>query len=121
MKKPIYAILSIRWGNRYTEPPDGKPRLLWSERVLWTGREKETSAETVYRRLGCYPGCGYVLCCSIETRPGKPWSLKTKGRVRKQRLKKRLDTKFPLLADQLYREELKKRPAYFKGEDDYGR
>lgn len=121
MKNPAFAILSIQWGNRYTQPPKGSPRVLWSKRVLWSGVEIETIAEPVYEQLGCYPGCGYMLCCSVETQSGKPWSKETKGRVRKQRLKKRLDAKFPLLAEQLYAIELKKRPAYFRGADQQAR
>lgn len=112
------AILSIRWSLPHQRPPNGKPLILWSRTVPYTGQDiAEEIARPVYDALGCVPGCGYAICISIDTGPVRRWPKETKARVRRNRLKKRLDKKLPLLAEQLFERELAHRPDYFAGHD----
>jgi hypothetical protein len=121
-KKPSIVILSISWRNPYTEPPEGQPRVLWSKQYIckkvgdFGKAQREQKNE--YNRRGLYPGCPWSICTTSITEPGTPWSKEAKARVRRGRLRKRLDNKMPLLADQFYQEELAKRSRYFAGEDE---
>lgn len=58
-----------------------------------------------------------VIGWSSDAPPPKRWPKATLARVRRQRLRRRLERKFPLIADQLYEDELAARPEYFAAED----
>ena len=104
------AIVSIRWGNPYTEPPVGQPRMLWQATVLEGG-----NADAIRAQHGpdTVPGDGWGYCWSPVFKPIKRWSPERKARTRRARLRARLDKKVPLLADQLFVQEVARRPGYF--------
>lgn len=59
---------------------------------------------------------GYGLCIDFpRSEAVKRWSAEAKGRVRRNRLTKRLEKAVPLFADELLERELAKRPEYFEG------
>lgn len=58
-----------------------------------------------------------AITWDAEERPIRRWPQETVARVRKARLKRRLEKKLPLFADQLYDAELAARPDYYAAED----
>lgn len=114
-KKHGAGALSVQWGNPYTTPT--------GERVMWAatfpadpdgraiGQEVQ---EAAYAEAGLRPGCGYSLAWSpVRTKPPRRWSAEAKGRRRRQNLRNRLEKKIPLFADQLYSDEVERRPDYY--------
>lgn len=69
--------------------------------------------EEAWRDMG--PGSGWSIGWEmIEQRPIKRWSPEAKARVRQSNLRKRLEAKFPLFADQFIAAELAARPDYYE-------
>lgn len=61
------------------------------------------------------PGSGWSVGWEmIEQRPIRRWSQAAKARVRKSNLRKRLQKKFPLLAEEFIAAELAARPEYYE-------
>lgn len=106
------------WGNPYTTPPDGKPRIV---KAVLTGRPHPIPDEIVSLIVpgGPYaPGTGWsVGWHNLEQRPVRRWSPEARARVRQANLRRRIEKKFPLFAETFIAEELSRRPAYFAGED----
>lgn len=114
MKKVSGWRIALEWTNPYTEPPNGK-RVL-AEKFIITDKG------------GCkYPeewkdlhtlGDGYGFACAHISPPPKVWSKDRLAVTRKKRLKKRIQSKAPMFADQLIEEEIEKNPYYYNGETD---
>jgi len=58
-----------------------------------------------------------IIAWTAPHKPVKRWSQATTAKVRKQRLMKRLQRKFPLFAAQLYEAEIAARPDYYAAQD----
>lgn len=106
------ARWSLRWANPTRPIPDGMPRVKKAMLVTrGTPCPPEILAEWVAGGL-------YAVCWELITqRPIKRWSREAKSRARRRNLRKRLENKVPLFADQLEAEELARRPEYFAAED----
>ena len=64
------------------------------------------------------PGDGYCVRWEmIEQRPVKRWSQAAKAKVRQGNLRRRLESKFPLFADDFIAAELAARPDYYEARD----
>src|SRR6266571_7199194 len=100
MRKPTLRPIrfSIRWGNPYTNPPEGMPR----ELIAVTRMQESTrdippeiieALETVAR-----PGSGWALCIGIDedARPTRRVSLQAKGSIRRKSHELRVRKKVPL-------------------------
>lgn len=101
---------SIEWGNPYTNPPDGQPRVL-DEEVLPRGTSpKRLEVQVV-------PGNGYSLCWRGLVLPAdhkpKRMSLAGKQKIRRSNLARRILRAAPLFFAQFYREALMKDREYF--------
>lgn len=69
--------------------------------------------DDAWREMG--PGSGWSVGWEmIEQRPVKRWSPAAKARVRQSNLRKRMEQKFPLFAEQFIASELAARPHYFE-------
>ncbi len=113
---------SVEWGNPYTNPPEGQPRVL----VEWF----ETTAHREQRRLAGdgnipqqvaeahVPGSGYMVCVSTIAPPPRQKEKEQLATLRRKRLEKRMTEKHPLFAEQFIQEELQKRGWYYDGEED---
>ena len=100
---------SIRWGNPYTNPPDDQPRCLLEE---WTDVNVCPPAiQELKERLGY--GSDWVICFSWAIKEGTKWSLEAKQRVRRSRLRKRLEKKWPMFADQFFQEVIQRKPDHY--------
>ena len=102
---------SIRWSNPYTKPPDGQPEVLLSvTRAAASGADTPREISEAYRI-----GTGYaIFCCLAEPPvPKRRLSPAAKQKLRRARLRRRLDKRAPLYADELYAEELRAHPDYY--------
>ncbi len=111
MPKGIYTLM---WLNPYTNPPEKLPREIM-EREGCPSEEKCPEMLARYMELGG-PGSGWFMGWRALEKPRRTWSPEAKARNRRKRMEKRMWDKFPLFAEDLIRQELEARPAYFAGE-----
>lgn len=107
---PLYTW-SIRWSNPYTKPPDGRPEVLLSvTRAAASGVDTPREISESYSI-----GTGYaIFCCLAEPpAPKRRLSPATKQKLRRARLRRRLEKRAPLYAAELYAEELRAHPDYY--------
>ncbi len=117
MQKPKLRPIrfAIRWGNPYTNPPEGMPR----ELIAMTRMQESTRdippeivelLETVAR-----PESGWGLFVGIdeEARPKRRLSPKAKASIRRKSLERRVRKAAPLFADRIIADELAAKPNYF--------
>ena len=108
--------IQYKWSNPHTSPPDDAPRILFDQVVsedAWKAGIPELLA--IQEATGL--GNGYSEHWSLEEESQyKPWPKERKAEQRKRNLRKRLENKAPLFADELYEKEVDRRPEYFKGE-----
>ncbi|NHN89839.1 theronine dehydrogenase [Acetobacter conturbans] len=106
---PDMVRWSLAWRNPNTAPSG--PRVMAAV-IVPVGTE--CPAEVMDKWVA---GAGYAITWELVTqRPVKRWSREAKARVRKGRLKRRLERQYPLLAELLIEQELAKRPAYYEAE-----
>ena len=108
-----YATLSIAWANPYTEPPDGAPRVLWAVTVPRRAEAASFWAEGD-TMTGHRPGDGYAHHWSpVSTKPRRTVSQAGKASIRQKRLRRKIERKAPLFAEQLIARELESDPEYY--------
>ncbi len=117
MRKPKLRPIrfAIKWGNPYTNPPEGMPRELivitrMQESTRDIPQEIRQMLETVAR-----PGSGWGLFVGIDedARPRRRLSLPTKAGIRRKSLERRVRKAAPLFADHIIAGELAANPNYF--------
>ena len=109
------AVITVFWGNPCTVPPPDIPtlddgRTRWSCTILAAA---DTEAVRAMHAPAVRPGLGWSHGWSPLTEAPKRWSGERKAAARRRNLRRRLERSMPLFAEQLEREELAKRPAYF--------
>lgn len=117
MRKPKLRPIrfAIKWGNPYTNPPEGTPR----ELIAITRMQESTWAipqeigqmlETVVQ-----PGSGWGLFVGVneDVRPRRRLSLQAKASIRRKSLEGRVRKAAPLFADHIIAAELAANPNYF--------
>ena len=102
-------LKTIFWANPHTQPPNGLPR------KLWQGDPNSRFVDAFFEVVGL--GQGYSTGYILPEKPRKKWSREAKARNRRKRLRKRLEKKFPLLAELLYFQEIEARQDYFDAID----
>jgi len=100
---------SIRWGNPYTEPPDGMPRCMAEENT--DVNVCPPGIQELKETLGY--GSGWFICFSWTRKEGTKWSLEAKQRVRRSRLQRRIERKYPMFAEEFIQEAYKRKPEYY--------
>lgn len=111
--RPI--LFSIRWGNPYTNPPEGMSR----ELIAMTRMQESTRdiPREIMEALGSVarPGSGWALCIGIDedARPKRRLSLQAKGSIRRKSLERRVRKRAPLFAEHIIGDELAANPTYF--------
>lgn len=109
MSAPTIWRHGLRWGNPHTEPAG--PRVL----IEIETDSPKTPPEI---RAAWRAGAGYaVFAYPLPTAPRRRWSKAAKARARQRNLRQRLERKLPLLADQLFADEMTRRPAYYSAND----
>jgi len=111
---------TIQWFTPYGEPPDGKPRIkaemfeTVEQRNIRTSNGEPPVPE--WFSLLHKPRDQYSLYIQAIKTPMKQLSKETLAIIRKKRTLRRLQNKYPMLVDELFKEELKNNPTYFAGE-----
>lgn len=112
----------IRWNNPYTEPPEGKPLVIAEMFETIEQRKQRVNGGDGYfpERLSamCELGSGYGCHITAITTPHKKLPKVTLAEVRKKRIKRRMQAKYPMLADIFVAEEIERKPEYYAGETD---
>lgn len=57
-----------------------------------------------------------VICWNADAPPPKQWPKESLASARRKRLRRRLETKLPLFADEMEARELAARPSFYNGE-----
>lgn len=98
---------TLAWRNPYTTPPG--PRVMGA---VLCDKPHPIPAEL----LALWePGNGYSIGWEpVEQRPINLWSQAAKAKVRQTNLRKRIEKRFPLFAEQFIAAELAARPGYFE-------
>ena len=99
---------SIRWGSPYTDPPDGI-RCMAEEHT--DVNVCPPGIQELKETLGY--GSGWFICFSWTRKEGTKWSLEAKQRVRRSRLRKRIEKKWPMFADQFFQEIIERKPDHY--------
>jgi hypothetical protein len=92
--------------------PDGWPRVLAEMFVIGYLSKPPDEIANFPRSLGG----GYGLTIRHIAPPLIPMKTETLARVRKLRLERRLEAKFPMFAEQFFAEEIIKKSEYYNGE-----
>ena len=117
MRKPKLRPIrfAIKWGNPYTNPPEGMPpELMTITRMQESTRdippEIRQLLETVAR-----PGSGWALTVGIDedARSRRRLSPQVKASIRRKSLERRVRKAAPLFADRIIADELAASPNYF--------
>jgi hypothetical protein len=106
---------AIRWGNPYTNPPEGMSRELMAiTRMQESTRDIPLEIQQLLENLA-RPGSGWGLCIGIDedARPKRQLSLQAKGSIRRKSLEWRVRKKAPLFADRIIADEIAANPNYF--------
>ena len=112
------ARVQLKWGNPYTSPPDNQPRIIFDETVSDQAYQDRAIEDIIELEKQYPPGSGWSWHWSLgEEKPRRKWSKEAKARVRKKKLKTKLQTKFPLFWEDMYNIEMENRQGYFAGED----
>ncbi len=101
---------TLAWRNPYTTPPG--PRVLAA--VLCDAAHPVPEAILSQWVAGSGYSIGWEC---VEQRPIRRWSQAAKARVRQGNLRKRLQKKFPLFAEDFIAAELAARPEYYEAAD----
>lgn len=81
-----------------------------------TNGQTIATAPTAEELLHLWQPGRVVICWTYDAPEPRRLSQTSLASVRRKRLRRRLDAKHPLLADQLYEAELARRPGHFNGE-----
>ena len=122
MSGTVGFLYRLEWNNPYTNPPGGLPRVM-AEIYLRSENGEGARIPQVLMDLH-KPGCGFCVSVRAISPPGKGLGPETLASVRRKRLRRRLEKKYPLFADQMFDEAINERPAYFlegKSEHDEGK
>lgn len=112
----IGAIWSITWGNPYTEPPAGRVRVV-AERFYPVGHANLRQCPPELKALTT-PGDGYKLVWAAVSQPVVKQPKDRLALTRQKRLRRRMEKKYPLLAEWMIEQDMAKRPSYYAGETD---
>ena len=112
MADPLFVRISYEWGNPYREPPEGQPRVLRETFYPYATFPHHAPPEImeVWK-----PGSGYRVTYTFINEPPKQQSQAALATTRQKRLRRRMEKKYPLLAEQFITEETAKNPDYYNG------
>ena len=115
MTKLLGFLHRLEWSNEYTNPPNGVRVMkeifipIEDESCRQTPREIE---ETMVI------GSGYCHTIRAITAFPREMSRETLANVRRKRLRRRVEEKYPLFAEQFIEEELRRKADYYNGVTD---
>jgi hypothetical protein len=114
MAKPVGAVWKIQWSNPYTNPPEGQERVI-TKKFVWYESEFYNRCPSEFSTFN-FPG--YGLFWSAVMKPSKQLPESTLKSIRRKRLERRVENKYPLFADEFIQEELESKSEYYDGKTD---
>lgn len=108
------------WGNPHTSPPDGLPRIVMA--VLCNRPHPVPAEVQTFQRDNPEYGLGTGWAVGwerIDQRPIRRWSQEARARVRQRNLRRRMEKRFPLFAEDFIAAEVAARPNYYEGSYDH--
>ena len=116
MSKLLGHVWKIVWGNPYTSPPDGWPRVL-AEMFVPVSEPGAGSGDCPSEIVNYPRPRGYSVCCAGIEEPPKPLAHEKLASNRCKRLEARERKRHPLFAEQFVAERIAAQPDYFAGTD----
>lgn len=109
----IGVLIQLAWTNPYREPPNGLHVLAEVFRSNNTLNSREVPQEFCnLHKLGDGYGNSFTfLSCTVKKLPKE-----TLSSIRKKRLIRRMEKKYPLFAEQFIQEEISLKQDYYAGE-----
>jgi len=108
-------LFRISWFNPYTNPPEGKPRVL-AEMSAEKSHPVPTEYQEVLKRLAPIgSGYGIGITCITPRLKDREWSVERKAANRRKLLQGRVNKAAPLFAEDIIKAEVAKKPEYFQG------
>lgn len=104
----IGFLYRLQWVG-HDAPPNGV-RVLLEKFVPGSSPRCPPEIEAAWQ-----PGTGYSVCVGAIEKPLRRQSPERVGRLRRDKLRKRLERDYPLFAEQMYAEALAAKPDYYAG------
>jgi hypothetical protein len=118
---------TVQWGNPYTEPPDGLPRVLARVQVSAPHGAGAPDVPDEIGRVWSEANAAFVASLPSGTPATWPWGIyvsvidpaqrqasdEARFRRRRQNLIRRIRRRYPMFAEQMIREALERNPAYY--------
>lgn len=113
------AVWRVEWGNAYTPPRDGRPRVLAEMVVSWDdGGDK--AVPPALRDVAGAPGNGWAIVWRFLPPPQRITPPETLAPRRRKALARRMEKNYPLFAEQFTQEKIAAVPGYYvDGKGDY--
>jgi len=105
----------VIWSNPYTDPPGGEERVRAEKFVPYESEFYNRCPPEIFEKKVLGKWC---ITWTAVTAPPRQLSEDVLKSVRKKRLKRRMEKKYPLFADQLVDAEMKRNPNYYEGKTD---
>jgi hypothetical protein len=115
MTKPVGAVWQVIWSNPYTDPPGGEERVRAEMFVPYDSEFYNKCPQEIDEKKVLGKWC---ITWSAVMAPPRQLTEDALKSVRQKRLKRRMEKKYPLFADQLVDAEMKKKPDYYEGKTD---
>lgn len=111
-----YVVMSVRWSNPYTSPPEGFARVRWGLCAPWpTPNRVELDALASEKARAAGPGYSFFLnFCDL--RWIKRWTPERMAANRVRLMEQRIRKKEPLFAVYLIQKQLEAKPDYYDSE-----
>lgn len=107
-KLKMLFVKRIEWGNPYTSPPDGRPRIL-AEVVVEHPLDNE---EELARHHPGF-GKGYSFTHRALLPPPRTVAPEIKAERRRKALAKKMEKRYPLFAQEFTNERIGQKPDYY--------
>lgn len=111
-------IHAIHWSNPYTEPPRGLPRTLAEVFIPLSGEVHGTKTPDFLYEILPPRGTGWSTTIRALNEPIKEISKEKKVSIRRKRLARRINNKYPMFAEQFVQETISRKSDYYNGNDE---
>lgn len=110
----------IQWHSPYTQPPDGKPRVIfeWFETAEHRSERMMSGDYHLPRAVLEVNEPGYGLWVDTIEVPHPPRRQEQLASIRRRRMERRMREKYPLFAEEFIQQELARKPDYYAGVTD---
>lgn len=114
MPEKYGVLIQLRWSNPYSEPPAGRPRVL-SEIFRHCDDPEARKSPAEFDQLHSL-GDGYSnYLCFPALAPMRELPAASLASVRRKRVTRRIEKKYPLFAGEFVKQELDRQPEYYAG------